>query len=232
MLIMDATRHSRADRCRCTMRCGHGARHIDGRSSWMPGASAPPVSEKCRALFRHGTSRAARRQGEHACGCTTSAQLRPWHPTRAACARQTVGLPGGLADVTHPVSMRSPPTRTAIARLIFPPCLTRWPGRPRPRRRLRRRRGWHRLPAARARGHLGHAPGCLDHGSRRHVGTGSSGTRCPQHSMRDVRQSPGKTDGLPRTRGSCWMPGSWLFGGCATACVFPLPPCSPACAIA
>src|SRR4029453_17329946 len=50
--IRDAARHSRADRCRGTMRCGHGARHIDGRSSWMPGASAPPVSEKCRSLFR------------------------------------------------------------------------------------------------------------------------------------------------------------------------------------
>jgi hypothetical protein len=51
------------DRCRCTMRCGHGARHIDGRSSWMPGASAPPVSGKCRALFRPWQKQAARRQG-------------------------------------------------------------------------------------------------------------------------------------------------------------------------
>src|SRR5262249_3935134 len=34
------------------MRCGHVARHIGGRSSWMSGSSAPTLSEKCRALFR------------------------------------------------------------------------------------------------------------------------------------------------------------------------------------
>ena len=60
----------------------------------------------------HGTSRAARRQEEHACGCTTSEQPRPWHPTRAACARQTVGLPRGLADVTHRVLRVSCAART------------------------------------------------------------------------------------------------------------------------
>src|SRR5437016_2842477 len=50
--IMDAVRHDRADRCRCTMLCGHCARHIGGRSSWIPGSSAPTLSEKCHAFFR------------------------------------------------------------------------------------------------------------------------------------------------------------------------------------
>ena len=50
--IMDAVRHYRADRCRCTMLCGHCARQIGGRSSWIPGSSAPTLSEKCRAFFR------------------------------------------------------------------------------------------------------------------------------------------------------------------------------------
>ena len=49
----------------------------------------------------HGTGRAARRTGGHACGCTTSAQPRPWHLPRAACARHTVGLHRGRTDVTH-----------------------------------------------------------------------------------------------------------------------------------
>ena len=50
--LRDAVRHVRADRCRGPRRCGPGARHIGGRSSWMPGSSAPPLSEQCRALFR------------------------------------------------------------------------------------------------------------------------------------------------------------------------------------
>src|SRR5215510_9165017 len=50
--IMAAVRHDRADRCRGTRLCGHVARHIGGRSSWMPGASAPPLSKKCRVFFR------------------------------------------------------------------------------------------------------------------------------------------------------------------------------------
>src|SRR5262249_29862277 len=75
---------------------------------------------------------------------------------------------GPTGSVTHPASMRSPPTRPARARLLCPPWLTPWPGRPRPGRRIRRRRGGYRLPAARARGHLGHAPGGLDTCSRRH----------------------------------------------------------------
>jgi len=42
------------------------------------------------------------------------------------------------------------------------------------------------------------------------VGNGSRGTRYPQRSMRDVRQSTVQTYGMPLARGSCWIPGSWM----------------------
>jgi len=95
-------------------RCGAGT--VRGTSTvalrgcrWLRLHRCPSSAVLCSG---HGTSRAARRQEEHACGCTTSEQPRPWHPTRAACARQTVGLPRGLADVTHRVLRVSCAART------------------------------------------------------------------------------------------------------------------------
>ena len=50
--IMDAVRHDRADRCRCTMLCGHSARHIGGRSSWMPGVFGSNGVRELPCLFQ------------------------------------------------------------------------------------------------------------------------------------------------------------------------------------